>query len=83
MIFPRQVRERCIAELSFKRSPVALVWSAFSDPERSTKLMIESFSPFFPPNLVIYLNSIVITVWARELELFIAVLPIDLFLVAI
>lgn len=61
---PKTVRLLLIAQPSLSRSPDAPVWPAFSEPAKSTRLITENFSVFLPSSVKIYLNSIVITVWA-------------------
>lgn len=52
---------------SFNLSPVALVFPYLSLPAKSTKFMTDNLEVFVPYKRVIYLNSIVIMVWALEL----------------
>jgi len=78
MHVPSTVRLLLIAHPSFSLSPEAPVYPAFSDPARSTKLMTENFSVFLVSSVRIYLNSIVMIVWARLLVWFMRVLPMDL-----
>jgi hypothetical protein len=74
---PNTVRLLLIAEPSFNLKPSAPVYPAFSEPARSTRFMHENFSTFLPYSVLIYLNSIVITVWARLDVWFIYVAPIE------
>ena len=51
---------------SFRRSPVAPVDSARSDPARSTRFMSDATSLTRPSSVIICLTDIVITVCARD-----------------
>lgn len=62
MQVPRTVRDLLIAHPSFNLYPSAPVYPAFSEPAKSTKLIVEYRSTFLPSSVLIYLNSIVIIV---------------------
>ena len=84
MTFPKIMRLLLILDPSFSLSPVAPVLSALSEPARSIKLMSEAFLfRTWPESLSmkIYLNWIVVTVWALDDVAFMFVDPIVLFLV--
>ena len=79
MTLPKTNKDLFILHPSFKRSPVAPVLPALSEPAKSTKLIILNFSLFLPAIIVNCLNSIVTIVCALLLVAFINVLPIVLF----
>ena len=74
---PRTTNDLLIAQPSFRRSPVAPVYPAFSLPARSTKLMTLNFSILRFSSNSTYRSSIVKIVCARLLVAFIYVAPID------
>lgn len=84
MTLPKIMRLLLMLAPSLRRSPVAPVDSALSDPAKSMRLMSDDFSLIFLPvplSMIIYLNWIVVTVWALDEVAFIFVDPIVRFFV--